>query len=239
MSVEKRPRTKEDFDSWFTAAGDPWDYHGQFVQKRLRRSLSFLKEHLKEGFTGHILEIGAFDGTFTVMLTKAIPQARITVNDISAVALERAKESVRKCGEKIQFLLKDALMLQKSDFASLHGQPPNVILLLECFYYLKERDRRAMLSNLVTLFHDADLYISGPIIGPPYFREQELTKLFSELDFSLVDFDVLNLRCLHRLDVVFRPILNVASVLRSYMANQVIYLFRKNTAGRKKQKGEA
>ncbi len=85
-----RPRTQDDFNTWFATQGDPWNYRGGTVRKRLKRSLNFITRHVTGKFSGHFLEMGVYDGSFSLLLLERFPQARLTMNDISNIAMERA-----------------------------------------------------------------------------------------------------------------------------------------------------
>lgn len=229
MSVERRPRTKEDFDSWFTAKGDPWDYRGRFVRNRLRRTLAFVRRFIQPDFSGHFLEVGAYDGSFTVLLAGAFPRAGLTVNDISAVAMERVKSAVDEMvvGREMSFLVKDFLEITEQDFGTIPFSGSTVILLLECLYYLGSEERKKALENLSALFPDASLFVSGPLGGPPYFNEPELLEALTGLGYRLEALEVLNFRRCRSLEKPLRIIARYFPMLRELLANQVLYFLRK------------
>ncbi len=229
--MANRPRTAEDFDSWFNKVGDPWAYKEKTVLNRLRKTIKFLLNHLGSDFKGGFLEIGAYDGSFTTQLGGAFPNATVVVNDISAVALQQAQKAVVLCPglrKRTQFILKDSLHISKNDFGNNVLNNISVILLLECLYYLKEHEQDQALLNLVTLLPNASIAVSGPITGSPYFTEERLLEMFQRVGrYKLFAIEVLNLRN-HR--YTYLPgiyyITNHLRFLRRRVGNQVLFYFQ-------------
>lgn len=231
--MDMRPRTSEDFDIWFKKSGDPWGYGGKPIQERLKRTIKFLKKHLGKNFSGNFIEIGAYDGSFTKLLGYNFPQSKIVVNDISGVALDRAKDTISSHPQLIsrtEFLLKDSLKINDKDFSEsfLHvNEKPPIILFLECLYYINKTEERAYcLDNLVTLFPGAHVVISSPITGPPYFTEEELLLLLKQVGYVVSAIEILNLRWWWGQIPYFRLVAANVLHLRRSMANQVVYFFK-------------
>jgi len=223
--MEGRPRSPQDFDIWFRQSGDPWGYHEQPIRERLQMTVRFLRRCLDDGFSGHFLEIGAYNGDFTMLLGQQFPRAVVTVNDISEIALDRARNAVSSWPEmsvRTHFLLKDCLSITKDDFASNLCERPTVILLLECLYYLGTEEQERALANLANIFPEAPLVISGPVTGQPYFSQEELLELLDLSGQHLITMKVLNLRQWNRLPGL-RIIVDRCRFLRQILANQMIF----------------
>jgi hypothetical protein len=230
--MDNRPRTTEDFDNWFEIAGDPWGYRGKPIQARLKRTAKFLQKHLGKDFAGKFLEIGAYDGSFTSRLGYTFPESKIVVNDISGIALNRARDTVSSYPEllsRTEFLLKDSLEITSKDFSESFlnvSEKTTVILLLECLYYLNtKKEREQCLVNLVTLFPDAPVVISVPITGLPYFTEEELISLLKRVGYIVFAIKILTWRRGGRWLPCLGFFVNKIVRLRRSMANQVLYLF--------------
>lgn len=223
-----RPRTPEDFDNWFQATGDPWGYRDDGVQNRLRDTERVLEHRYGRNFGGTFVELGAFDGTFSARLGAGFKSARLLVNDISQVALQRARaavETVPGLAARTRYLLKDSVAIDADDFRNDVGDAvAPVVLLLECLYYLKPEERKRCLRNLASMLPRSDILISGPISGPPYLDEPELVGAMQALGYRLVSLRVLNLRRGNRLPSIARLADHIGS-LRRQIANQVLYVF--------------
>lgn len=226
--MTKRPRTSADFNEWFKGGG-PWNYRDVRVQRRLRHTARFLQRHLGEGFSGNFLEAGAYDGSFTCLLGALFPAARIVVNDISDVAIGRARTAVSCLPGPVasmDFVVKDLLLLTHADFTVgfFHREKPTVILLLECLYYLKEDEREEALTNLFSLFPQAPLAISTPIIGGVYFTEAGLMALLQRHGYEVRALKTMNLRRGDRVPGM-RLLSDRMTGIRRLLANQVLYYF--------------
>ncbi len=210
-----RPRTAEEFDAWFQqSGGDPWNYSSPSIRARLKASCAFLRHTVRAEFEGTIVELGAFDGSFTVLLRESFPLADIRVIDISAMAIQKAQ---RKVGYFLEISSARLQIPQNHDV---------VILMLECLYYLKENEREECVETIRREFPTSRVVISAPVTGGHYFTETGLLQLFRKANYTLRDFKILNLR--RRTPIVGWLLKNVAqrfSFLRSAIANQVIFTF--------------
>jgi len=227
--MQHRPRTSADFNLWFEQAGDPWGYQSVSVRERLTCTAQLLVAKLGAEFSGNFIEIGAYDGSFTCLLAETFPKSRIVVNDISEVALERARTAVARhsgMSRRTQFLLKDSISISVVDIYNGFVDPnrPSVILLLKCLYYLKREERENALRNLCQLFPAAVVAISAPIVGGDYFTEDELISMFGRQGYSVLAVKTLNLRRLGRFRFL-RAFADRNAVFRRTMGNQVLYLF--------------
>jgi hypothetical protein len=220
-----RPRTAEEFDEWFhQSGGDPWNYSSPSIQARLKASRDFLCRTVRSEFEGTIVELGAFDGSFTVLLREAFPLADICVVDISAMAIEKAQRKVGPC-ERVRYYVQDFLEVT-CDRLRIMQDNEIVILMLECLYYLKEGERQQCIEGFRREFPQSLVVISVPVTGGHYFTEASLLQLFGKARYTLRDFKILNLKL--RIPIVGWLLENLAqriSALRSFIANQVIFAF--------------
>jgi SAM-dependent methyltransferase len=182
-------RHKEDFDKWFrSVGGDPWGYQSEFVQDRLKASAGFITRNLGAAFSGSFIEIGAFNGEFSLLLRELFPSCQLVINDISEVALNAARARLHNA-KNVTFLLDDALTLRLPPHCE---NTKSVLLLLECLYYLPAPEREPTLHHLVAEMRTPDIFFSAPITGDPYFREPELLWLFAHAGYRMRDVRVLN-----------------------------------------------
>lgn len=122
---------KESLEELFRSRGpDPWG-SGEYVQQRLRASLNFVANHVNKNFAGEFVDVGAFNGAFSLLLKSQFPRCKILVNDITEVALQQARATL-KCLPDITFVEADLTELSPPSPAS----GPRILLLLECLYYI-------------------------------------------------------------------------------------------------------
>jgi hypothetical protein len=220
-----RPRTAEEFNAWFRQSkGDPWNYASPSITARLRASRDFLCRMMPNGFEGAIVELGAFDGSFTVYLQKAFPLAEIHVIDISRVAIEKAQQKVGLC-DRVSFYVQDFLQISR-DRIEMPKNNEAVILMLECLYYLKDIERGQCVETIRREFPTSLVIISVPVTGGNYFTEAGLLQLFKNAQYTLRDFRILNLRRrIPPVDWILKTLAKRSFFLRSAIANQVIFAF--------------
>lgn len=220
-----RPRTAEEFDQWFhQSGGDPWNYSSTSIQARLKASRDFLCCALRNDFEGTILELGAFDGSFTVLIRGAFPLADICVIDISTIAIEKAQRKVGHC-QSVRYYVQDLLETTRERLRVVQDHEV-VILMLECLYYLKEPERAECIEIFRREFPKSLVVISVPVTGGHYFTEASLLQLFRNAKYTLRDFKILNLK--RRIPIVgwfLEYLAQHISPLRSILANQVIFVF--------------
>ncbi|HPI38710.1 MAG TPA: class I SAM-dependent methyltransferase [Ignavibacteriaceae bacterium] len=222
--MEERPRTQKDFDNWFAQSnGDPWNYNCKSIKNRLDESLGFVKKYVPVDFTGNLIELGAFNGDFTLKLCNHFRFAKIFANDISEIAIIQAKEKLKSINN-VTFVLQDLLNFNSGNIDGVKKE--TVIFLLECLYYLKEEERFPAIKNLKDNYPDAPLFCSAPIIGKPYFTEDSLILMMKHAGYYLENFKVLNLRKFGRFRYLLLPFANIFSAIRKAIANQVIYYFK-------------
>jgi hypothetical protein len=220
-----RPRTAEEFNEWFQkSGGDPWNYSNPSIRRRLKASCDFLCKTIGREFKGTIVELGAFDGSFTVLLQKAFPLGNINVIDISEIAIEKAQRRIGPC-EGVRFYIQDLLEISCARLA-IPQSDEVVILMLECLYYLEGREREVCVGAIRRQFPKSLVLVSVPVTGGHYFTEAGVLQLFRKANYSLHDFRVLNLkRRMPLLGWIPRILAQRFSSLRSIIANQVIYAF--------------
>lgn len=220
MSIDS-PRSREDFNNWYNKFnGDPWGYQHSSVKRRLTSSINFLKKHIPIDYQGSFIELGAFNGDFSYLLASNFKNSTIVVNDISDIALKQAKEKT-KIFKNIVYNQNDLAGFQKPE----NLKYPLTLLLLECLYYLKNSERETALNNLINELNLPDVYFSAPIIGSKYFVEEEILTMFSEHNYQLVDYKILNLKSFSFLRLLI-PMFNGSKLLRNILSNQVIYFFK-------------
>lgn len=220
-----RPRTAEEFDAWFQhSGGDPWDYSSPSIRARLKASCDFLRHTVCTEFEGTIVELGAFDGSFTVLLRESFPLADIRVTDISQMAIQKAQRKVGPC-ERVQYYVQDFLGIACAGL-QIPQNHDVVILMLECLYYLKGSEREKCVETIRREFPKSLAIISAPVTGGHYFTEAGLLQLFRKANYTLRDFRILNLK--RRIPVfgwLFKNAAQRFSFLRSAIANQMIFTF--------------
>lgn len=182
MTIQ-RP-TKEAQDQWFRANGiDPWGYHTRYVQKRLDRSLRFVRHIVGEDFGGVFVEVGAFNGEFTRRLAGAYPQNHLVAADLVKAAWEAA-EKKEPFASTVSFQWCDMMDFQMPAHLS---DRPTVLLLMECLYYLPKADRAVAVQHLLNQCPEANMvFISGPLDEQSYFAGKDVIDLFKAHDFGLV-----------------------------------------------------
>lgn len=227
--IDPLPRTKSELETWYKKYPnlDPWNYnrfsHGL---PRFEISMLFIAKHVGEIFNGTFLEIGAFQGNFTILLASAFPSATIVCNDISELALAKAKERCKEFSN-IHYHCGDLLHISHDNFP--HKDEKVFILMMECLYYLEFDERIDAVENIKRQFPSAGIIISTPIIGGNYFTELNLLSLFKEKGYSLKDFTICTTRSIFGLfSSIIIPFAQKSSTLRSIFINQVIFLFEPN-----------
>jgi len=160
-------RTAQDFNLFY-ASPDPWHISGaRFRDKVLRwRLTSFIRGK-------SVLELGCGEGHLSQTV---FSKARSVVGiDISDVAIARAKSLELPYA---RFETADLL------YTSFEGY--DVIVAIECIYYLSRQERGAFLEKVAKEHPGKMLLLSGPIIDyPRYFSHRLLMHEFATLGFSL------------------------------------------------------
>jgi SAM-dependent methyltransferase len=198
-------QTAEEFDAWYRrSGGDPWGLDSRQTDKRrLRSTLNFIERHVGSGFSGRFVEMGCFHGRFTEMLARKFPNVRILANDISNVALDEAKRRLAPFST-ISFMTGDLGSIVVDRLAC----GPDILLLLECIYYMSMEEREDAVIRLAAMLSPSSIFISAPMTGAPYFTAVSIKKMFDRTNYRPVDHRVLTWR----------------NWLRS-KPNQVIYCF--------------
>lgn len=168
---------KEKFEEIYSVE-DPWKLKGKQEQFRYRRTIEFIKRNFqKPGLK--ILELGCSEGYFTEYLSKE--NYRITAIDISEKAIERAKSkklhnATFQCSDMIHFIANNDV----SEF--------DLILMLECIYYLS-KEKRIMLLEILhdKINQEAKIILSLPVHqdNEMFITENRILKKFSQLGFGL------------------------------------------------------
>jgi len=220
-----RPRTATDFDGWFRqAGGDPWDYNSRSIRHRLKVECEFIRSAVGKEYSGTFLELGAFDGSCTVLLLNTFSDASFCVVDISPFAVKKAQQKIGP-RENVKVFNLDFLNISRSGLGIQDTQEV-VLLMLECLYYLKEGERRTCVERIRKEFPTSLVFVSAPITGGDYFTESGLIGLFADSNYEMRRFQVLNLRkAIPLLRAPLEFVAQQSSFIRSLLANQVVYQF--------------
>ncbi|MGA9097469.1 MAG: class I SAM-dependent methyltransferase [Methanotrichaceae archaeon] len=101
------PWTAEYLEEKFTNP-DPWKYFtSSYEQIKYRRQLDVILDRRPN--PQKILEIGPAEGAYTIMLADQFPSAQITGIDLTAHAIERARENLRRYGDRIKLVNADII----------------------------------------------------------------------------------------------------------------------------------
>jgi phospholipid N-methyltransferase len=218
--MEARPRSADDFDR----LGNVWGLGGPDDQARLDFTTRFIEEHVDDPSV--VVEGGALRGALTDRLLAAFPDAMLHLIEIAPSHVAVLRE--RFAGVE-RVAVHEADMLQ---LATLPVPPSDVVLLVECLYYLSQAERRAFVEELRSNHPAARVIVATPVTGGAYFTEPELRQLFD--GYRLVGVEVVNQRW-PLPGAVTRRVMGVAKrlnfdataarVLRSRVAEHAIYAF--------------
>ena len=163
-------RTAQDFNLFY-ASPDPWRIASARFRDRVLRNrlMSFIRGK-------SVLELGCGEGHLSQAIFSA---ARSVVGiDISDVAIARAKSLELPYA---RFETADLL------YTSFEGY--DVIVAIECIYYLSRQERGAFLEKVAKEHSGKMLLLSGPIIDyQRYFGHRRLMYQFDALGFTVVKF---------------------------------------------------
>lgn len=157
---------------------DPWKLKGRQEQFRYRRTIEFIRKNIQKPNL-KILELGCSEGHFTSHLSKEDYQ--ITAVDISEKAIERAKE---KNIPNAEFICADMIQYISDKDLSKY----DLVLLLECFYYLNKMRKAVFLEILhEKINQDSKVIISLPVNkdNEMFISEKRILKKFGQLGFGL------------------------------------------------------
>jgi 2-polyprenyl-3-methyl-5-hydroxy-6-metoxy-1,4-benzoquinol methylase len=157
---------------------DPWKLSGKQEQFRYRLVINYIKKNFQK--TGlKILEFGCSEGNFTEHISKY--DYKITAVDISETAIERAK---KKNIPDAEFISCD--MIEFVNTREINKF--DLILLMECIYYLDKEKRIVLLELLHKKMNpDAKVLISLPVNrdNEMFISEKRILKKFSNRGFGL------------------------------------------------------
>lgn len=194
------------------------------IKRRLKTSCDFINRNVSSDFAGAFVELGAFGGSFAVLLTKTFPFASVCANDISPVAVERAREKVGQCGN-VKLCIQDFREISQTGLGTENHREV-VVLILECLYYLGVGERQICVDRVRREFPKSLVFVSIPITGGDYFTETGLIDLFTSAKYSSRQFKVLNLRNdIPLIHPILEALVQHCFYLTSRAANQVVYLF--------------
>ncbi len=156
-------RTALDFDRYY-ATPDPWRAKRATVRDRnLFRAIASIVRGKS------VLELGCGEGHLTRTILGGARSVRGV--DISQVAIERASKAQI---QNASFATADFLNVPLSGY--------DVILAIECMYYLSEPERAEFLRKLSLEHANAIFAFSTPIIGGKYFSHHTALALLRGFD---------------------------------------------------------
>jgi len=172
------------FDILYILKKDPWNYqNSEYEKEKYQNTIDTLKGCRYK----RILEVGCSEGIFTGMLSEIGDE--ITAIDISPVALKRAKERNRDCGN-ISFCCMD---VEKEE----PGGKFDLIICSEVLYYLDDVERIAgirdrfiswledngyiLLVHMRRLADDESGHPPSPL-GYPSMGAKTVHKIFSDCE---------------------------------------------------------
>ena len=157
-----------------------------------------IKKIIETYQTNKTLELGCGEGNFTQYLKKK----HLTCNDISSIALNRAKIKY----PKIKIINGDMLKINLNNFDSIFA--------FDCVYYLSKVERKKFFVKVKKFLTNNKVFIfSTPITGftDNNFTDKELKKIFKELNVSLINEKKLNVfySNKYKLDFFIRLIIKI------------------------------
>lgn len=123
------------FEALFARAADPWRYTSPYERTKYEQTLALIPP----GAVGRGLEIGCAEGHFTERLCARV--SRLLAADISEIALRRAAERCRGCGN-VEYLRLD---LARDPLPGRFG----LIVCSETLYFLGGRDALAAAARRI------------------------------------------------------------------------------------------
>jgi cyclopropane fatty-acyl-phospholipid synthase-like methyltransferase len=198
-------RTASDFDAFYAKA-DPWSIEGaRSRDKVLRRSVA-------QFVTGRtILELGCGEGHLTQALFW--DAASVKGIDISAVAISRAAS----------MQLANATF-ENSDFLNVSFSGYDVIVAIECLYYLSASEQEAFFDKVAREHSGKPLIISCPIIGQnehrKYFTHKGILDTLDRHGISVIEFHNLNVD--RRTPHVNRTIAHLIAALVRFLPSNLL-----------------
>ncbi|MGA7805599.1 class I SAM-dependent DNA methyltransferase [Bradyrhizobium sp.] len=200
-------RTAADFNQFYEVA-DPWKIGQASFRDRVYRRLLRGMVH---GRT--VLELGCGEGHLTEVV---FDEARtVTGIDISNVAIERAKARN----------LSNA-RFENSDFLRTSFEGYDLIVALECIYYLSPDEQEEFFAKIVRE-HTGRLILSAPIIGENkfrrYFTHDQLIATFARHGMTVAKFHNLNISRRDLPTTAAAIAVRIAPALLDWMPEPLIY----------------
>jgi|WetSurMetagenome_2_1015567.scaffolds.fasta_scaffold239544_1 2-polyprenyl-3-methyl-5-hydroxy-6-metoxy-1,4-benzoquinol methylase len=157
---------------------DPWKLSSKQEQFRYKLTLNYIKKNFqKPGLK--VLELGCSEGNFTEFLGKE--GNKVTAVDISETAIERAK---KKNIQNTEFISGDMIEYIVSHVIDKF----DLILLMECIYYLSKENKIILLELLHKKMNpDAKVLVSFPVSrnNDMFISQKRILKKFSNRGFGL------------------------------------------------------
>ena len=164
--------SKNNFDELFNVE-NPWKLNSPVEQLRYRLTLNYIMKNFIPKST-YILELGCAEGNFTEWLSKY--GYKTTAVDISENAIKKANE---KKIPQTQFVRSGMIEYVENYEISKY----NVILLMECFYYLTAELKYKFISLLFEKTNpEVTIFISFPVRknNPMFPSENDIIELFKK-----------------------------------------------------------
>jgi 2-polyprenyl-3-methyl-5-hydroxy-6-metoxy-1,4-benzoquinol methylase len=210
---------------------DPWKLSSKQEQFRYKLTINYImKNFQKPGLK--ILELGCSEGNFTEFLGKE--GDKVTAVDISETAIERAK---KKNIQNTEFICDDMIEY----VANYEISKYDLILLMECIYYLSKEKKMILLELLHKKMNpDAKILISFPVSrnNDMFISQKRILQKFSNRGFGLykdINGIILSskgksgklLECIPT-DALKKLYLSLHKIFFRSRINQKLFMFRKD-----------
>jgi hypothetical protein len=180
-----RPRTGADFDE----LGNVWNVGAPDDLRRLGGLNAFVGRHSRN--PSLVVECGPLHGHLTDLLLATLPDAVMHLVEISpanAAALRDHFHRMQAAGDPAG----GRVVVHEADMADLDQLPiprADLVLLVECLYYLDRDEQRAFVDALRRAHPRARLIVAAPTSGGDYFTEEQLLDLFAGYRLAAADRD--------------------------------------------------
>jgi SAM-dependent methyltransferase len=166
MGEPARPHvTADDWNEWYRSGDLPWDTGRPSTELIRTLDLGFVAP-------GRAIELGCGTGTNAIYLAEQ--GFRVTAVDISAVAIDRARQKAQTAGVRVDFFIEDVTTLPS-------GEPHDFLLDRGCYHCVRRNNLSGYVAALDHLTHAGSraLLLAGnaneeSTEGPPRVTEQEI-----------------------------------------------------------------
>ncbi len=191
-SAPSFPRTAEEWADYYRRRStNPWRCQSTEGRTRFRETLRLIHRHHPPEKAVSLVEFGCYRGEFTALLAASYPHCTIYACDITEVIIAEARRATADC-PNVVLTVADMFNYDLSSLPRSSGA--NAILLLECLYYLKPDELPRLARRLRAQAPRDLLFVSVPIVGPPFFTEDSLFSHFLPAGYRCRDLVVVNSR---------------------------------------------